>query len=48
MAWCKTNKLQRDQRVIKEVTIKGLKLRILGIKNQGVKTKLKILREEDV
>ena len=48
MVWYKTNKPQRDQRVTKEVTIKGLKLGILGIKNQEVKAKLKNLKEKDV
>ena len=48
MVWCKTNRPQRDQRVIKEVAMKGPKLGILGTKNQGVKAKLKFLKKENV
>ena len=48
MVWYRTNRPQYNQRVIKEATIKSLKLGILEIRNQGVKAKLKILKKEDI
>ena len=51
MVWRKANKPQWNIRILKEVTIKAIRLRILRAKKliiKGVEAKLKILVEEDI
>ena len=51
MVWRKANRLQQYTRILKEITIEAIKLRILRAKKpiiKGVKAKLKILTEEDI
>ena len=51
MVWRKANRPQRYIKILKKVTIKAIKLRILRVKKptvKGVEAKLKILAEEDI
>ena len=51
MVWCRANRPLWYIRILKEVTIEALRLRILGISEptvKGVEAKLKILIEEDI
>ena len=51
MVWYRANRLQQYIRILKKVTIKATKLRILRAKKliiKGDKAKLKILVKEDI
>ena len=51
MVWHRVNRPQQYLKILKEATIKAIKLRILKATKltvKGVKAKLKILAEEDI
>ena len=51
MVWRKANRPQQYIKILKEVTIKAIRLRTLRAKKltvKGIKAKLKILTEEDI
>ena len=51
MVWCRANRPQRYTKILKEATIKAIRLRTLKAKEliiKGAEAKLKILIEEDI
>ena len=51
MVWHRANRPQQYIKILKEATIKAIKLRILKVKElivKGAKAELKILVEEDI